>query len=139
MLLIANPTGRTAHFDPNRMQATLARAANQLGWAPPVVNTLEKVLRTKSYKASKNSYDTFHIPTKLRKLRTGDSCDTNSTSSFDTNYSMPTNSDSDMHLQLLLSHNIQTLTPAHIMQWNATSIIYTDGSCIEKRKMAHEP
>ena len=131
VLLIANPTGRTAHFDPNRMQATLARAANQLGWAPPVVNTLEKVLRTKSYKASKNSYDTFHIPTKLRKLRTGDSCDTNSTSSFDTNYSMPTNSDSDMHLQLLLSHNIQTLTPAH-MQWNATSIIYTDGSCIEK-------
>jgi hypothetical protein len=36
----------------------------------------------------------------------------------------------------LLEHGIQTLAPHH-MQWDAPSIIYTDGSCIENENGTH--
>jgi hypothetical protein len=37
VLLIANPVGRIAHFEPTRMQAHLTLAAAQLGWTGGVV------------------------------------------------------------------------------------------------------
>jgi hypothetical protein len=112
VLLIANPSGRTAHFDPNRLQLNLTKAANLLGWVPPKVNSMMHVMHTKNYTANTNVTATFSIPTKLRKLVDHSSDDSDNECGMDYKYSQAasTNAEPDIlsllsEIQPLLLHN----------------------------------
>jgi hypothetical protein len=112
VLLIANPAvGRIAHFEPTRMQAHLRLAAAQLGWTPPDVNLLRHVLRTTNYNASVTASTSFHIPSKLRKLKQARDEDT-STGDYDMSIDGPPTG--DPQLRSVLEHGIQTLAQHHM-------------------------
>jgi ribonuclease HI len=135
VLLIANPSGRTAHFDPNRLQLNLTKAANLLGWVPPKVNSMMHVLHTKNYTATSNVAATFSIPTKLRKLVDHSSDDSDYERDMDYEFSQAASTNAEPHILSLLSE-IQPLVPQRL-RWDARSIIYTDGSCVEKENGTH--
>jgi hypothetical protein len=120
------------------MQGNLNDAAKELRWAPPTDNSMPQVLRTVNYNATVTATTTFHIPTKLRKLHDPQNC-CDSRSEFDTGYcSMHVAHDPHVIVSALFVAEIQTLTPQHI-QYDAPSIICTDGMAALKRKVPYTP
>jgi hypothetical protein len=86
------------------MQAHLTLAASKLGWTPPDVNSLRHVLRTTNYNASVTASTTFHIPSKLRKLKQARDDDTY-TSDYD-GMSIDGPPTSDPQLRSVLEHGV---------------------------------
>jgi ribonuclease HI len=94
-----------------------------------------EVMRVKNSKAMTNAAAIFTIPSKLCKLTEDDS--DYPADDFDMNHDFCVpDMKATPHLMKLLSAGIQTLAPQQ-MRWDAASIIYTDGSCTEKKDGTH--